>query len=252
MTHLFVFAAPHLLVLVFASPGFQQFPIAIATPATTTAARTSFNATNSSTNSNNQESGLSAGAAGVGVVGSVVAGVGVVGSVEKTKSVDGGDAGGRGVGSGVGVGSGEDEIVTLMLTAHCTFLPPTVTRTVKVASALFGGSDINHSQSMRRSLANPGDYNRLSTHTHGQYTHSVNTPCDPWPIQVIIDCACCSYTHTQSHTVKLTPPLPPSPLLFSSPSIVGFDSAGAQGFSSGRILRVQIRGVGLQPSGNVT
>ena len=105
----------------------------------------------------------------MGVVGSV--GVGVVGSVEKTKSVDGGDAGGRGVGSGVGVGSGEDEIVTLMLTAHCTFLPPTVTRTVKVASALFGGSDINHSQSMRRSLANPGD----STNTLTLSTHTVNT-----------------------------------------------------------------------------
>ena len=94
------------------------------------------------------------GAVGVGVVG-------VVGSGDKTKSTDGGDVGGRavvgaGTGTGVGSGSGEDEMVTLMLTAHCTFLSATVTRTVKVASAQFGGSDIDHSQSMRRSMANPG------------------------------------------------------------------------------------------------
>jgi hypothetical protein len=34
-------------------------------------------------------------------------------------------------------------------------LPPTVTRTVKVASALFGVGDINHAVVMRRSMANP-------------------------------------------------------------------------------------------------
>ena len=67
------------------------------------------------------------------------------GSNSNSGSADGGD---RSAASG-------DATVTLVLTAHCTFLPPTVTRTVKVASALFGVGDINHAQVMRRSMANP-------------------------------------------------------------------------------------------------
>ena len=125
--------------------GFQQFPIA-----TTAPTRNSFNATHNN-NHPHQESGL-AGNVGVGVVGSSVS----VGGVEKTMSVDVADNGLRAVVGG-SVGSGDDDnMVTLVLTAHCTFLSATVTRTVKVASVMFGGRDINHSHSMRRSLADPG------------------------------------------------------------------------------------------------
>ena len=106
------------------SLGFQQFPI-------------------NTTNNNQGDSGLST----------------VIG-VEKSKSIDGGETtvtvGVRPV-PGAPAVAGDEEKVTLMLTVHCTFLSATVTRTVKVASALFGGSDINHSQSMRRSMANPGN-----------------------------------------------------------------------------------------------
>ena len=146
-------------------PGFQQFPIA--NPASTAPSRNSFNASNN--NHPHQESGL-AGNVGVGIVGSV-------GNVEKTMSADVADNGLRAVVGG-SVGSGDDDMVTLMLTAHCTFLSATVTRTVKVASVMFGGRDINHSHSMRRSLANPGrtvkqTVSTLKRSTTCQYTVSL-------------------------------------------------------------------------------